>query len=333
MVNTLAKIIQLVRDLVQTPTEFDLTENYIKENINTFMRGDFSTKLKLYKLHMPFVFYTIPNVGEYKKGTTPELADWDNVYPSTNQPAFAGGYRMSWSQDRGAFFASWPFINQIQNIGTGDGSETDYSGTSRAYPVLQGNVSFSAVGTDQSNMVLIDHPIDRENGNLWPAGTEPTSTVSPYGTINYLTGEYGIKFIGPVADQMPIIASYVPYQPSRPISLLYYNNTFTLRPVPDKSYPINIEVYMQPTDLIESGQHPEIDQWSELIAYGAAIKICQRRGDTDTENAITPEFNQQMRNVKDSTGMQAGNVRTPTIFSQSPGIIYYGNYPFGNGGY
>lgn len=332
----LATIEYKIRQLVRSPSEIDLPQQQIYDNINTFIQYDVPSSLKLFNLHRPFTFYTIPNVADYTTGTTPELADWKNKYPTTNPPVFVSGNRCTWTQSRTQFYNWWQFLNNTNNIATGDGSTQTYTGTITAFPILQGYVNFSALDTSELPMTLVDYPITRVSGALGIPGT-PQTLPSPYGDINYLTGDYTVNFPTDVGDGEIVRVQYVPYTSGRPSSILYYNNTFTLRPVPDKVYPVNLEVYVQPTEMIESGQHPELDQWWQYIAYGAAIKILQSRVDNDTVAQLVEEFKRQELMVLRTTIQQQGNNRTATIYSQPlpwsgySGWGIYGGWPYGWG--
>ena len=77
----------------------------------------------------------------------------------------------------------------------------------------------------------------------------------------------------------PIWFEAILYQPGKPLGMLYYDDKFIIRPVPDKTYSINIEVDVRPTELLNTTDVPQIAQWWQYIAYGAGKKIFEDRMD------------------------------------------------------
>jgi hypothetical protein len=98
--------------------------------------------------------------------------------------------------------------------------------------------------------------------------------------------------------------------------LLHYNDTFTLRPVPDQPYNISMEVYVRPTFFMETGDTPYLNEYWELIAFGASRKVLQDRLDMDTLQLIEPEYRKQMTLVMRRTIVQLTNERTATIYTE-----------------
>ena len=126
----------------------------------------------------------------------------------------------------------------------------------------------------------------------------------------------------------PIISETYPYTPGRPTMMLYYDTVFTLRPVPNISYKVTLNAYIRPTQLLATNQSPQLQQWWQYIAYGAAKKVFENRMDLDSVALITPEFNKQERLVLRSTLVQQSNQRIPTIYTvntQTSGFNPYGN--------
>jgi hypothetical protein len=155
-------------------------------------------------------------------------------------------------------------------------------------------------------------------GNLYPDGQQPTTppnVVDATNAIDYSDGQFTVTFPFAPASGAQIMAGSVPVQMSRPNSILYYDNTFTVRPVPDKAYPVTFEVYVRPSELLADGQSPELEQWWQYIAYGAAKKIFEDRSDPESIAQILPEFKQQERLVLRRTIVQQSNERVATIYT------------------
>jgi hypothetical protein len=124
------------------------------------------------------------------------------------------------------------------------------------------------------------------------------------------------------------MAQVYPYQPSRPQAMLYYDDSFILRPVPDMPYKVEIEVYVRPTELLAGNDMPDISQWWQYIAYGAAKKVFEDRLDIESIQRILPEFKQQELFVLRRTNMTLENERSSTIYTEqvdlSSGISGWG---------
>lgn len=148
-------------------------------------------------------------------------------------------------------------------------------------------------------------------------------------TINYVTGAYNITFTVAPADGELIYAHTFPYTAGRPTSVLFFDNRFTVRPIPDDSYTVTIEAYTRPTELLSSTQEPDIEQYWQFIAYGTAIKILQWFTDFDTVEQLRPEFERQQLMVLSRTLVQSDDERSATIFNQAFGPYIgpgYGNW-------
>jgi len=111
---------------------------------------------------------------------------------------------------------------------------------------------------------------------------------------------------------------------------LFYGNQITMRPVPDQSYRVNFEVYMRPTYLMETNQFPQLNEWWQYIAYGAAKKVFEDKLDMDSVNLIMPEFKVQETLVLRRTLVQLNNQRAATIYTEQSGIGGSG-WGWGNG--
>jgi len=329
---TLQAIRTKVRRLTRSPSPQQMLDATINEYINTFLLYDLPEHLRLSSLRTTLKFYTQPYVDVYDTNTVLEddpLYDFKNRYITTDKPAYISGYEVSFSQSEGQFFSLYPFTNSIASTGsTGDGLERTFLGTLSNIPVMQNHVLFESIDDDSNGLVLTDTPfLDAITGKPTEIGTLVVpDTTDPSGVINYVTGVYAFTFPVAPGDGQVINSQTVPYQPSRPQAILFYDNKFTVRPVPDRVYPIVMEVYKQPIELLDNTSVPELDQWWQYIAYGAAKKVFDDRLDTESIQQIMPEFKQQERLVLRRTIVQQSKERTATIFTGNSG---YGNGYFG----
>jgi hypothetical protein len=103
-----------------------------------------------------------------------------------------------------------------------------------------------------------------------------------------------------------------------------------MRPVPDKVYKVSVEVYSKPTQLLTSNTvSPDVNQWWQYIAIGAAIKVLQDRQDIESIQNLMPFFKEQEALIMYRTATQQAPERTATIFTSnntSNGGFYGGNY-------
>ena len=318
--STLAAIRTKVRRLTHSPSSTLITDGQIDEYVNTFVLYDVPESVRLFALRTNLTFYTQPNIDTYETNATvgDPLEDFENRYITVHDPVYIAGYPAFFSQSQSEFYGLYPLTNSISSTGdTGDGATVAFSGTLSDIPIVPNYVTF--VSKDASNNGL--RLSDDGAGVLSGDGS---------GTINYVTGAYSLTFSTAPASGEIIYSETRPYVAARPRALLYFDNKFIVRPVPDKVYPIQIEAYIRPTELLSAGQSPDLEQWWQYIAYGAAKKIFEDKMDMDSVAKIMPEFKQQERLVLRRTIVQQTNERVATIYSQQSGIG--GNFPWwGNG--
>ena len=318
---TLADIRTKVRRLTRSPSESQLTTAELDNYINDFVLYDFPESLRLFTFRKKLTFYTQPNVDVYDTNVIradDPLYNFKNAYITSHDPMYVAGYKAYFTQSRNDFYNIYPRIQNETRIATGDGVTTNFTGTLSGTPILQNAVIFTSIDADNKGIVLSDVPrIDPVTGNPTAEGDLiwPEENVSR-GEINYITGVYDFTFPYAPATTEPIYAQTVLYQAARPQTILYFDNRFTLRPVPDQSYAIDLETYIRPTALIDAADTPELEQHWTYIAYGAARLILQDRLDMDTLALITPEFDRQEVLVLRRTLVQQSNERTSTIYTQ-----------------
>jgi hypothetical protein len=343
---TLTAIQTKVRRLTRSPSQAQLSDTDLQNYINTFVVYDFPEHLRLFNLRTTFTFVCNPFQDRYPTDeisfagvTTNPLYDFKNRYISIADPIYIAGYQSFFTQSREQMFAIYPNTNSIQSIGTtGDGVTQQFTGTvtavvqsnnspqSQQAVLLQGQVLFSSVDASYSGLSLVDVPVisaitgnPTGFGNLYVPGNEPTTpptSVLLANNINYVTGQYTITFPTPPAAGVPINSQTVPAVPALPQALLYYDDVFTLRPVPDQPYRINIEAYVRPTYLMETTSSPLLNEWWQYIAYGAAKKIFEDRMDTESVAQIMPEFKKQEALCLRRTIVQYTNDRVATIYTE-----------------
>jgi len=347
--STLQSIQTKVRRITRSPSISQLSDMQLNEYINTFILYDFPEHLRLFSLRTLLTFYTQPGVDVYDTNTTVQtdpLYNFQNKYIAVHPPLFIAGVQCFYTQWREVFYGMWPqFATISDTLLRGNNSSGPFSSQVIPPPpaaplinalpfILQESVNFICLNTDGTSMVMVDIPISNTIGNLTQANVPlvpPYDTIqNPNNFINYVTGEYTITFPSNTQNMATIWFEGVLYQPGKPLGILYYDNKFTIRPVPDKTYSVQIEVDIRPTELLNKTDVPQLAQWWQYIAYGAAKKIFEDRMDSDSVQMIMPEFKQQERLVLRTSLTQQANERTVTIYTQGK---IYGFGWFGNGGW
>lgn len=222
--------------------------------------------------------------------------------------------------------------------------------------LLQSNVLFTSVDSNGNGLAMQDTPIlDSTSGlptiygSLYnaliyndmpynsttnPKGFPVISLAAPYTNqtgfpttnyINYVTGQYYVTFPTAPASGVTIDSQTIPTNPSIPQALLFFDGQFTVRPVPDQPYRIDMEVFTQPTELLATDQNPDLNEWWQLIAFNASKKIFEDRMDYDSVNMIMPSLKEQERLVLRRTIVQQTSQRGSTIYSEQSGTGGYGN--------
>ncbi len=305
--STLVAIRSKVRKLTRRPSTAQITDEEIDEYVNTFIQYDFPSLLRLFTLRTTLKFYTQPNVDEYGSQILAgdPLQNFNNVYISIHEPVYIGGYRIRFTQSRDEFYSVYPLTNTVKALSVlGDGVTFNFAGTLTTFPVLRGEVLFTTVSIGDGVYLQ-----DNGDGLLNANGSDGT------GTIDYETGAFTLSFnTAPDAGES-IFSQTIIYQPSRPQFMLYFNNSFFLRPVPDKVYPVSVEVYRRPTEILNAGDSPELEQWWEFIVYGATKKIFEDSTDMESVQRIMPEFEVQKTLVERKTLSQLSNQRSYTIYT------------------
>jgi len=329
--STLTQIRIKVRKLTRSPSTSQLSDTDIDAHINNFVLYDFPRHLNLFTLRKTLSFYTKPYIDVYENNTTlttDPLYNFINKYSHVYSPIYISGSRTSYSQSIDEFFSSHSKLSYKVDTGhTGNAVTTTFAGTLSSNPILQNNVSFTSIGADSVGLIAIDVPIkdgvtgyNTMTGNLVVPGTDTS-----IGTINYVSGVYSVTFpTAPALDQK-IYSNTIPFTAGKPTSVLYFDNKFTLRPVPDVSYRVDLVVQERPAEFLATAttKAPELSEWWQYIAYGTAKKVFEDRMDMESISNIMSEFKQQELLVLRKSIIQQSNQRTATIYTGHSNQDFY----------
>lgn len=345
-----------VRRITGRPSTAQISDDEIDHYINTFYVFDMPEHLRLESLRVNFQFTTTANIPVYDFPR--------DVYLIDMPPVYIGGYQSYLTQSRENFFRITPRLNFLQqSVATGNGG-ISYSGTLTSTPITPGfkpnppgaystsvastatdiaaqflnyNVIFSALGTPNaiSGIAPSITLVDDGQGNLFDPADTSTDPLSRRGTVNYLTGAFTItNFAQAIPSGNAINAQYIPYVASRPQSAVFFQDQIILFPVPDQAYIVSFEAFKYPTAM-NSGNFsgpiattPQLREWWQLLAYGAADKIFADNADFENLAKFRPLLDEQMKLVQRRTIVQYASERTATIYTEQAGSL--NQYPFGN---
>ena len=200
-----------------------------------------------------------------------------------------------------------------------------------------------------NNPANINYPVSRVQNILITANISNGSTLNvtddgsgnligdaASGAIDYGTGAItNLVFTQNVPSGNPIQIQYNPVQLSIPLSILFFQNQFTLRPVPDRGYTIELTAYRQPSQALANtaafAGNPELSEWWEAIAVGAAKKIYEDRLDSDGVALMDKMLRERYALADTRTYAQIGNQRVSTIFADQLTNNYGNSGGFGAG--
>lgn len=272
---TLANIVAKVRNITGTPSQDQLTDNQITDYINNY-----------YKFIMPFELKEQIQLKFYDFYTEPfkDIYEFQGRF-LTNQPmCWADGNPVTYYQDPDLFWKAYPQQYANDPVGTGDGSTLTFPGTCQATPICQQTVYI----TDGASQTFVDDG----DGNFGSQDPDTGVFTTITGEINYETGVFTVTFPTAPASGDSIYIKYVAVQQNTPQGILFYTDPysdhfqFTLRPIPDQVYKIRLEGFINPTELSNDSDIPSLQEWGQLIAYGAAMDIFADRGDTNSRAEV-----------------------------------------------
>lgn len=351
-ISTLTAIRNKIRRITARPSTTQITDAQIDEYVNTFYVYDFPAHLKLESLKTTYEFLTTANRAVYDFPR--------NLYTTGSPPVYIAGYQCALTQSRENFFRVNPQLQFLQSsVATGTNATGPYAFTLPNIPIMPGfkpnppgaysssalspiaaryihwNVLISGLDVFGASVCLVDDGGGTSGtgiGLLFDPADLLTNVASARGTINYATGAVAINAVGfarPIALGAAISAQYVPYRASRPQMAMFYQDQIILWPVPDRAYTVSFESFRSPTDIIAAGDSPQLDEWWQLLAHGAADKIFSDNGDIENMTKYRPLLDEQMRLALRRTICQYSSERTATIYTdqtQYPNAWFSNNF-------
>lgn len=327
--STLVAIRKKIRRLTASASESTLTTDDIDQYINTFYSQDFPYGIKIDQMRSVYTFFTEPYRDRYPLDV--------NYNQGIREPIYFEGIQGYFFKDRQQFFNMWPRWPTKFNPINGDGVTTAFSFTISG-PFLSKEVVLGGVDVN-GNAISVN---DDGNGNLQlqtpnPVISVPTQTLTPpvpgmynrntgnpgletvnnIGTVNYVTGSFSITFPTAPASGTQITLWVSQYQTGRPYSLLFWNNEFTVRPIPKLVHKVEVETYLTPVQFMATSDNPILNQWWQYIAIGAAIKVLEDRQDMEGIQNLSVLFDRQESLILERQGVEEINQRNATLYSST----------------
>jgi hypothetical protein len=154
------------------------------------------------------------------------------------------------------------------------------------------------------------------------------TNVRNIGSVDYVTG--AIAFNLPAGYDVAagtLLNIWVSqYQPGRPYTLFFWNNEFIVRPVPNNVFKVEVETFLTPVQLLESDQVPILNQWWQLIAIGAAIKILEERQDMEGVENLAKMYDRQEGLTLERQGVEEIFQPNITLFNSVSPAPYFNNF-------
>jgi hypothetical protein len=155
--------------------------------------------------------------------------------------------------------------------------------------------------------------VDSTSFNAWISGGFVSSLSN---VINYNTGvASNVTFNNAIPNGSPINAQYFFIAQGMPRTMLFHNNTITLRSPPDKQYLVEIDAYLTPAAFLSTTSAIPFGYMAEYIARGAARKILADTGDVEQFQFYEPLFREQEMLVWKRSQRQFTSTRVETIYS------------------
>ena len=340
-VSTLSAIRRKVRHLTNSPNENSLPDSEIDEVINDIYQTDFAYGVKTDQMRSVYAIYTEPFRDRYPLDV--------NFNQGIRAPAYFDGIQGGFYKDRVQFYNLWPKITtQYQPI-NGNGVDTVFTFTIAA-PFLSHEVVLGGIAVGGSPISVTDDG----NGLLYLVTPNPQTSSPPFstnpaipvmynknlgnpglynplavGTVDYVTGQFSIDFslAGVIpADGQQMTLRVAQYNTGKPYSILFWNNEFIIRPVPQKIHKIEVETYLTPVQFLEQTDNPIINQWWKFIAYLVACEIQRDRNDFDSVAQLQEGAKRQEALVLERQGVEEIGQPNFTLFNSTLPNPYLSNF-------
>lgn len=346
----LSDSIMKTRLLTASSNNFQTTDSYIVMQMESFYLYDLPAKFRSLKLKDIYTFNT--NVGQDVYPFNSEL------YTTVDNPCYCSKREIKLFTDPWSFYGVNFNWQQHERFSVGTNITGPYSGMTIGHPISpsvnndpghQDNPSLYFPQSRVQNILITANVIgpngvgqtqtvtDDGQGNLIQIFQTSNNTNQQFGwtyyrqyasstpdapgaaTINYQTGVItGLTFAESIPAGTPIYIQYNSRKPSIPLAIMFYQNQFTLAPMPNAGYTIELTAYRSPIKaLLAQSQtgNPELSEWWEILAVGASKKIFENRLDSDGVMFIDKMLKERYDIIESRTYASIGQRSIYTIYT------------------
>lgn len=337
-VGNLQDIIEKIREVSASGNSDQVTTDKIIKYINSYYLYDLPNEFRNLKLKDVYTFNTIQNVDTYPF----DFDHWETI----EAPAYCGKMPMVLFQNKASFYGYNWNSQQTQNFPIGDGTPGAYNFTVQNYPITASvnNNPMADTAVSSTQVFPAGYPptfaepnISRIQNILISANTATSSLAVTDdgagnligdclagGTINYLTGAVsGLFFTQNVPGGNNVTIQYLQSVQGQPFVILFFQNQFVVRPVPDQAYTIEMTAYRRPSQALLgttsltapnlSGRPEQLDWW-ELIVFGVAKKLYQDRLDDMGVMQMQKYHDEKLSECNTRSYAQLGKRQSNTMF-------------------
>lgn len=311
-----------VRLVTARPSSNQLSDTDLTDYVNSFLVYDLPLHCRFFIQKQKFSMNLTPNVGNYP------ITTFKNLYSNFEPPCYVDGYQIQYYQNDESFFQMFSRLKYSTQFSTGTGVPAAvYNGFYSYTPIEPGTAVISTTDALGNLLTATDVPTTA------PTSTFVDQTGAPIvgSLINYATGVItGITFTATVPNGNIIYIAANQYLRGRPLAMLYFHDMFYFWPFPDRSYNFTIDAFINPTATVLGGGtlFPELNQWADVIAFGASLKIFQDNLDFENYQKVLPFFDNAKRLAERRTMKQLSTQRVSTIYGDAEIWPWQAGYPF-----
>jgi len=359
--NTLGDIITKVRLITKSPSPNMISDDQIVQYINTWYLYDMPQELRLKNCLSNYSFATIPMQETYKLPTDTIITIEPPVYINGYQSLFTqsqdnfymlyprlgisftgpsgtsitGPYtftlQLPGGIPPGGVLQGNTVVSAIDNatgLGIATGTDTPTNTTTGTF---QGNGMAAASTINYTTGV-----ITLNFANILPTTATIHVQFVPYVPSRPVAMLFyaDVIHLRPIPDAAYLVNIQAYINPIAAITGALYNPPIGQTYTPALGAGPNDTVLSSPPNpyttlganpiargFVSSTDTPQLKQWWQLAAWGAALKLLEDRGDWDTVERLYPFYDKQMRLVLRRTIVEQNNERTATIYTeQTQGI-------------
>ncbi len=258
-----------------------------------------------------------------------------NGIDNTTFGGYTGGGMWTSISQTFSFVIQGPFLSREVVIGGVDAfgnpiSIADDGNGNLNYIVQQPVVSVPAAPNNSPPISTAAYP------GMYNLNTDNPGLQQPYliGTVNYVSGQFNFTLPPGISlGSGQLFTVWVSqYQTGRPYCLLFWNNEFTIRPVPKLIHKVEVEIYLTPIQFLESTDQPILAQWAQYLAYLSSQEILRDRQDLEGVAALEEGRLRQEALVLERQANEEIGQPNYQLFNSTQGYSYYGGWG-GSGGF